>query len=188
MALECPIPVRLQAPIRPSVRSFSKTGRTWEEQRQRCQPTDVRSIPHRMLVGRDVEMQEEDVQALSLKQAEAGFDGLAQYALNPIWRGIAEVALAGDWHIFQRAATEGLTDNPFRVPVAIPRNQVRRVGPGRHGSMHSGDTSRTSSGPRACQDHRRRGSVSTPGTATRICAVAWTISAPIFQSVAGRVS
>ncbi len=109
-------------------------------ERQRRQSADIRRVPHRMSVGCDVGVQEENIQLVALQQPQAGFDRLAEDRQHFFRRRIAQVALAGDVDAGRHPAAERLSDHPFRLAVAIAGGEVEQIDPGLHRVMHGGET------------------------------------------------
>ena len=109
------------------------------EQGEWRQAGHVWGVPHGMAVGRYVGVQEKDVEAVALEQAQAGLDGLAQGGVDPVGGRVAQAAFAGEEHVVWQPATESVADDAFRLAVAVARREVEQVDASGHGGMHRGD-------------------------------------------------
>src|SRR4051794_4427545 len=85
-------------------------------------------------------MQEENIQPVHLQQAKAGFNRLAHHAVYPVWRRVAQIALAGDVDSSRQAPAEGLADNPLRLAIAVTRRKIEQIDSSHNPGMDGRDT------------------------------------------------
>src|SRR5690349_8541970 len=94
--------------------------------RERREAAGVRLAPHRMSVGNDIRVQEEQVEPVELQQPQARLDRLAHRPIDPFGRRIAEIALARDPYPGGEPATERLADHAFRLAIPVARCEVEQ--------------------------------------------------------------